>query len=409
MKADETQSKPKSTSKYRRVLDARKQPIRGLWQRNDRFYARLKAEDVVGRSDVRWFPLFKDAAQEQPCKTAAEAVAAFEDLKSARRRGKLSKVGQTPLFTDFVDQYFAHHDGIRKAAEEKANGKVKLKRKSTLMRENGPLKLWKEHLAGVRLHKIRKQHIQAYIEKRQTEGMSGGTINYDIIALRNVLNRAVHAELITELPMRTLKPLEHAPRERELVSAADIDRLCQKAIKISKNGQQFSDYVKLMAYCGARRDETLRLAWNDVDWDGQKLIIGSDGLAKNHKPRCVDFNPALEAHLKEMKSRRAPDTEWMFPSWQRGERDIHAQDFFVTLKRTRTAANLPTFGFHDCRHHFISMCVMSRVDYMTIAAWVGHQDGGVLIGRVYGHLSDEHKATMAAKVNFQPVVLDKTA
>jgi integrase len=51
-------------------------------------------------------------------------------------------------------------------------------------------------------------------------------------------------------------------------------------------------------------------------------------------------------------------------------------------------AELPTFGFHDCRHYFISMCVMSGIDFMTIAAWVGHKDGGVLIGKVYGHLGN---------------------
>jgi integrase len=146
-----------------------------------------------------------------------------------------------------------------------------------------------------------------------------------------------------------------------------------------------------------------------VDWKGQQLTIGSDGLAKNHKARCVDFNPALEAHLKAMEKRRAPDTEWMFPSPQRGEKDIHAKSFRETLELARTPAKMPTFGFHDCRHHFISMCVMSQVEFMTIAEWVGHQDGGILIGKVYGHLADEHKKKMAQRVSFGPVLLEKTA
>lgn len=52
----------------------------------------------------------------------------------------------------------------------------------------------------------------------------------------------------------------------------------------------------------------------------------------------------------------------------------------------RGKAGMPNFWFRDLRHHFISMCVMSGIDFMTIAGWVGHKDGGVLIGRVYGHL-----------------------
>ena len=66
----------------------------------------------------------------------------------------------------------------------------------------------------------------------------------------------------------------------------------------------------------------------------------------------------------------------------------------------RNAAGLPKFGFHDCRHFFISMCVMSGIDFMTIARWVGHQDGGILIGKVYGHLSNEHAQRQAKRINF---------
>ena len=32
---------------------------------------------------------------------------------------------------------------------------------------------------------------------------------------------------------------------------------------------------------------------------------------------------------------------------------------------------------------------MSGIDCFTIVGWVGNRAGGVLIGRVYGHLNDE--------------------
>jgi integrase len=73
--------------------------------------------------------------------------------------------------------------------------------------------------------------------------------------------------------------------------------------------------------------------------------------------------------------------------------------------------HLRGIGFHDLRHHFISYAVMSGIDFMTIAAWVGHKDGGVLIGKVYGHLADAHKKEQAQRLNFGPVivVVDKAA
>ena len=112
----------------------------------------------------------------------------------------------------------------------------------------------------------------------------------------------------------------------------------------------------------------------------------------------MDFNPALSALLTAMKSRRAPDSQWLFPSPQRGERDLHSKTFRESLKLSREAIQMPTLGFHDTRHAFISRAVMAGIDFMTIARWVGHKDDGVLIGKVYGHIANGHRQKMAARL-----------
>ena len=278
------------------------------------------------------------------------------------------------------------------------------KRKSTIDKERGAVELWKAHMGGLRLDKIRRVHINSFIQKRQTDGMTGRTVNLDIIALRNVLKRAIDDDWLKVLPTENLRPLNQTPPKRELVAQAEIERLCKEGLKVSKNGQEFADYIRLMAYSGARRNEALRLKWTDVDWKTGQLTIGSDGLNKGHEIRRVDFNPQLKKHLKKMLKGRAP-SDWLFPSPQRGNKDIPAKTFKQSLGLARTKAALPKFGFHDCRHHFISMCVMSGIDFMTIAKWVGHKDGGVLIGKVYGHLADAHTKRQAQRVTFGPVVL----
>src|SRR5207253_4778800 len=116
-----------------------------------------------------------------------------------------------------------------------------------------------------------------------------------------------------------------------------------------------------------------------------------------------------ESHLREMFKRRAPDSKWLFPSPQRGDRDQRALTFRESLRLARKAAGLDKFGFHDCRHHFISFAVMSGIDFMTIARWVGHKDGGVLIGKVYGHLHNEHTKAQAAKLTFGPTLVASAA
>ena len=377
-------------SKYQKVLDGRKRPIRGLWIRGSLYYARISMEDPgTGKKEVRRVPLGN-------VKTVAQAQSELRRLVTKRENNALPILKRTPKFNDYVKQYLAFYDIVKDA-----------KRPRTLETERGHLRMWEEHLHETRLDRINRAMINGFIAKRQGEGVSGRTVNLGVVILRNVLKRAIDDGWLKTLPTENMRPLKWTPRKRELFSGAQIEAFCQAAIEVSKNGQQFSDYIHLMAYCGARMSETFRLKWSDVDWERKQLTVGSDGLAKNYKARVVDFNSKLETHLKEMFTRQAPDSDWIFPSPQRGVNDRASKTFRESLKLTRKKANLLTFGFHDCRHFFISMCVMSGIDYMTIARWVGHQDGGILIGKVYGHLSNEHMQRQAQRVNFGQVMLQE--
>ena len=384
---------------YQRVLDGRKHPIRGLWIRNGNYYARLNFTDPeTGARETRRVRLTS-------AKTLPQAQAELRRLQTRRETEELPVLRRCPKFTDYVKEYHSYYAKVTDA-----------KRPRTLATEKVHLNAWEAHLGETRLNHITTAMIRAFIAKRQGDGVSGRTVNLAIVILRNVLKRAVEDGWLRRLPTETIKPLKWTPREKKLFQLEAIEQLCAAAAEPRfcvgrvakpgetgvplKNAQAFSDYIKLMAYCGARMTETLHLKWDDVNWERKQLKIGSDGETKNGTARHVDFNPRLEAHLIEMKTRRAPDSQWMFPSPQRGNQDIRSRTFRESLLLAREAAGLPSFGFHDCRHFFCSYCVMSGIDFMTIAKWAGHLDGGVLIGKVYGHLADEHTRQMAQKVRF---------
>jgi integrase len=388
--AKNNKSLPDSASggNFQKVLDGRNHPIRGLWQRNKRFYARFSVEDPSnGRKEVRRVPL-KDV------ETVAEARKALNKLLTRREDSDLPSLKRAPKFEDYEKTYLAYLTVV-----------VDAKRPATVQKERYILQRWREHLGAIRLNNINRAMINAFIAKRQAAGISGRTVNLDVIVLRNVLRRAIDDGWIKTMPTDNLRPLKWIAKKRGLVSADEIKQLCAGASQATKNSQQFADYVKLMAYSGARRNEALRLTWADVDWGQRQLTVGSDGLAKNREHRVIDFNADLEAHLIEMKSRCAPDSRFLFPSPQRGVRDVPAKSFIDSLKLTREATGLK-INFHDCRHFFISMAVMSGIDFMTIARWVGHKDGGVLIGKVYGHLSNEHAQRQAQRLVFAPRSLE---
>lgn len=376
----------KKTPPFVPVLDGRKQPIRNLWQRGDKFYARLNVTLPSGAKIQRRISL-----------TAATVQAAKDELATLRQQrngNTLPLVQASPLFTEFAETYLTAHRNM--------------KRPGTLDCEQVHLNHWGGFFEGVRLHKISKSAILSFRAKKLAEGWTGRSANLSLTVLRNVLRHAVDNALLLQSPADGIRPVKWVPRKRALVTQADIDRLCAAGLEHLKHGQQFADFVRLMCYCGSRRNETLRLKWADVDWERKQLTIGADGLAKNHQARTVDFNPSLETHLRAMQGRKREDSDFLFPP-MRGEADEPLRSKRTSLEIAREKAGLPGFGFHDCRHHFISYCVMSGIDYMTIAAWVGHQDGGVLIGRVYGHLADAHKQQQAQRLNFGPAVVETQA
>jgi len=111
------------------------------------------------------------------------------------------------------------------------------------------------------------------------------------------------------------------------------------------------------------------------------------------------MRPSAKA-LEEILAALPDDTEWLFPSARRGEVDKPAATLRPNFEMVRQIVGMPEVGFHDFRHFFASQCVMGGIDYMTIAKWLGHQDGGILVAKVYGHLNDAHQRSAAKKLTF---------
>jgi integrase len=392
------------------VRDGRKQPIRGLWVRNGRFYAQITCEDGnTGEKKTRRVSLLdKD---EKPVSTVPQAVEALNRLRTKRSDNVLPVLTRTPKFADYVKVYLGFigaGDGLRKRA--------------TIARYEYSLGQWAKHIGGVHLDKMRRHHIHAFIAARKQEGIANRTINGDVKALRNLLKHAVDERRIHTLPTANMRPLKDAQVKRTLFSVEDLERLCSSALAtkqdgtpLLKNGEQLWDYVLIMAYSGARCHEALGLKWEDVDFQGERLWIrrqvtqrGID-TPKNGKERAVDFNPKLKAHLLDMQKRGHGVSEWLFPSPHRAEKDYPAHDFSASLRLALSHAKIVNKNFHDLRHHFISYAVMSGVDFGTVASWVGHSDGGALLCKTYSHLNDEHKKAMAQRVNFGPTLLEVVA
>jgi integrase len=339
-----------------------------LYLRNGRYYAQVS---LAGRG-VRRIPLLDGSGS--ACLTLEAALTAKRSIDET----------SFPLFSD---RYLAWLD------------QTKAKSPLTITRERGILAGWKTFLGWVKLAGINRALINDYAAKRSKAGLSPRAVNLDVLVLNNLLQWAKGEGVLTgELPTADWKPLKYTPPSRSLVAGDVLQGICNEALKtdtagkpLYRSGAMLVDLVKFMAYSGARKQAALSARWENVDLSNQQLTL----FTKFDRRVVVDFNPKLAGLLQEMASRDFSRSEWLFPGtkghWQ------NCQDVF---KQVLQAAGLPNVRFHDLRHYFISHAIMSGTDTLTVASWVGHKDGGVLIGKVYGHLNPQHKREAAAKVQF---------
>jgi integrase len=380
--------------RFLKVLDGRKQPVRGLWKRGDVYYAQIVHQG-------------KQTKERLEARTSAEAITALNALKVRRSEGTLKIIRHKLTLSEAIAQY-------------KASSVHTKKSESTRKNEVTYFKAWQERLGNVRVDRITKANIIAVRDELlalrddpATAQKVGGseapvsirTANLYVVALRQVFKFLEERGKLKEPPhVRNIKP--PPPPERDLLSDDACRGLldaCTNPAVCEKNGRLLSYYLRLLMLTGAREREAYRLQWKDVDLQNSVLRIGSDGKSKNKTSRKLNMSPELVALLHEMQKDRQPDSSHLFPSPQRGNKDLHVRTFKQSFHKAREAAGLAQIGFHDFRHLFISKCVMGGIDFMTIAEWVGHQDGGVLIGTVYGHLNDAHKKSRAEQLRiFQP-------
>jgi integrase len=437
MKRKETQrSVP---NQFNKVFDGRNRRVRGLWERNRVYYAQVRVQSWRGR-------VFLEHAN-----TVAEAVAAMQALHVRIREGKFvppvrpskgaqngAKGAQTTTTTLQGSPASLIDDAI--GGYKRDRDRLKAKSLKTRRHENASFNAWSEYAGKHPLSDIDGKLLKDFaawrmdVDDSDDEPLSGRTVNLNVLALKHAVTWAVVERWLANFPEKWVwEDLPEQPKSVRLIEPEELDFLRHVRLldpealemidpgqrhiaEVQKvTGQAFSDYVYLLALTGGREQETIAKRWSHVFWDRHVLhfpgALAKAGGGKPAEDRDVDFHEKLEAHLKDMFSRRDTSTDYMFPAAEGGhigsyrKRWEHAREALKQWhlkngKNQEFAGELcDVLGFHHLRHYFISHCVMAGIDYMTIARWVSHRDGGVLIGKKYGHLRPGHSAQQAKKLN----------
>jgi integrase len=294
---------------------------------------------------------------------------------------------------------------LRELSEKYLDSVTRLRSKSplTVQKERYTLDRWLTAYGDREADQITRSDLNEFAMNRG-EDVCNRTVNLDILSLHNVLKFGLETGLFSKAPLVTAewKPLKHKTPRRELIPDDALERLCTVATRLDwkerpefRNGKMLADYLRLVAYSGCRRQAGISARWSDVDFGKRTIVFHT----KFDKDVVVVMNKSLFDHLKAMYASRRDENEWLFPSPDRTSAGhwISPSAVFSAVSR---AAGLGTMCLHDLRHAFASRAVMAGIDFMTVAAMLGHSDGGILVSKVYGHLSNEHLRSAAAKMNF---------
>ncbi|RRS01063.1 site-specific integrase [Aquabacterium soli] len=149
----------------------------------------------------------------------------------------------------------------------------------------------------------------------------------------------------------------------------------------------FASFIQFQLMTAARRSETLKLKWNQVDLDRQTAFLPE---TKNGRPRTLPLRADLVALLREL-----PQTgEYVFP--------IPVDYLRKAWLRMCEASGIETLGserlrIHDLRHEAISRVAEAGsqtpggFSLLDLQAFSGHRDPRMLLR--YTHLTPTGLAT----------------
>ncbi|MFL6212518.1 MAG: tyrosine-type recombinase/integrase [Blastocatellia bacterium] len=302
---------------------------------------------------------------------------------------------------DTVNQY------LDKWLEKRAKIKVA---QSTYEDYSGLLRLHvRQELGKLPLSKLRREHIQDFVNGMRLNEYSPSTIRFAYAALSGALKDAVKDGILTinpaheiDLPKKTRKkPKALSPQE-----ARNFLEACSK----NKLGLIF----EFALFTGMRPEEYLALRWADIDfekytatinrtirwgkWNKYEYYFGKGKTEKSKRtiPISKDLAQKLSAHRKRQLEQKM----------KMGEKYQNLDLVFATklgtplpLDRLRSRnfkailkdAGLPPMRIYDLRHSFatLSLNVGGELKLKTISDLLGHSN--ISTTEIHLHPDDEMK------------------
>jgi integrase len=197
-----------------------------------------------------------------------------------------------------------------------------------------------------------------------------------VIALTSRLfSLAVKWRMRSDNPCKGIERNTEYQRRRYL-SADELTRLAAALDQL--RDQQSANIIRLLLLTGARRGETLRARWADID-----LAASTWSKPGSSTKQDAPHTAPLSAAACQLLTTIRQQSEWVFPDANGGHRrDV--KDAWAAACRT---ARIKGARLHDLRHTYASVLASAGLSLPVIGALLGHATP-VTTAR-YAHLFDD--------------------
>lgn len=244
------------------------------------------------------------------------------------------------------------------------------------------------------LEKLKRSDISEYVAKRKCDGVSPTTINRELDVLSAAINFARKRwDWDIQNPVSGMSLKEPEGRVR-YISRAEADLLIREAEKESKS-PHLCDFIRLALNTGCRKNEMLKLSWDRVDLQQNRLLL--EGInTKSGKRRMIPLNDEAKQALlnrARFKAQYCPGSSWVF-AHKSGEQVKYMQGGFRAACRR---AGIVDFRVHDLRHTFASWLITAGVPLPEVRDLLGHST--IEMTERYAHLAPENLKAAVSVLN----------
>lgn len=238
--------------------------------------------------------------------------------------------------------------------------------------------------------------IEKYKKQRKDIGIRSASINRELACLKKMFNVAIQWKLITDNPMRHIKPLREDNQMMKTLSEGEEIRLLdscgvawnakRKEFLYDPRIRHLKPIVILALDTGMRLSEILTLCWEQIDWTQDFITLVK---TKANKLRVLPMSERVKEVLKQWKGQSTGPYVFCGKIPDKPLSEVK-RSYATACKRAEVKLR-----FHDLRHTFATRLLGKGVDIKTVQELLGHSNIAVTSRYLHSSLDAKKRAIAA--------------